>query len=201
MKYQLLTVIGLFILNGVQAGPSGGDVLFARLHALCMFLAWGVCASLGIFISRFGKNKLGIWWFRFHVGLGVSVLVLNILGFISIFGYLDWELQFDDTHHQIGFMAIGGLIIQVCLGFAADRLYDAQRKEVPFWPDQVHWYLGLTIWIAAVINIILGLNMEPYWWNKWYFAFYWFGIAFLAAVFGFTKRVKEKTLKDQLLLQ
>lgn len=35
--------------------------------------------------------------------------------------------------------------------------------QVPFWPDQIHWYIGLTAWICALINMYLGLSMDDWW--------------------------------------
>lgn len=34
---------------------------------VCDSLAWGLCISLGIFMSRFQKEKMPVWWFRIHI--------------------------------------------------------------------------------------------------------------------------------------
>ena len=39
-----------------------------------MFIAWGIAPFVGIFIARYLKDLLGVWWYRLHVGIMVGVV-------------------------------------------------------------------------------------------------------------------------------
>lgn len=62
--------------------------------------------------------------------LGVSAAVFAIISFVLILAYLDWEWQFDDKHHLLGFFALLLLFIQPIIGFFADRYYKPDRTFV-----------------------------------------------------------------------
>lgn len=62
------------------------NVLLA--HGLLFFLAWTVAPFIGIFVARYLKNALGVWWYRLHVGIMFAITGLfSIASFLLIFLY------------------------------------------------------------------------------------------------------------------
>lgn len=69
------------------SGSAGGFVInndrqnYVQSHGVLMTIAWLVAAPLGVAVARFGKAKLGVWWFRIHVFLMfVCVEILSSIG-------------------------------------------------------------------------------------------------------------------------
>ena len=60
-------------------------VLFS--HGILFFLAWAVAPFIGIFIARYLKDLLGVWWYKLHLyimfgitgGLSLISLILVVL--------------------------------------------------------------------------------------------------------------------------
>ncbi|KAJ3212442.1 hypothetical protein HDU67_003836 [Dinochytrium kinnereticum] len=111
------------------------------VHGVLMFVAWGVAPFIGIFIARFLKDKLGVWWFRLHV-----FFFLIVCGFLTIAGFL-----------IIGLTVIIAMIVQMILGVISDRLWSPDRESVPIW-DKAHWWIGRLTTALALINIFLGID-------------------------------------------
>ena len=56
-----------------SAGSCGSlDFNLIGLHALFMFLGWGVCLQAGAFIARYFRHIENAWWFKMHRILQVS---------------------------------------------------------------------------------------------------------------------------------
>ena len=50
-----------------------------------MTIAWILLVPIGIFVARFFKNKLGVWWFRIHITVMGLAAILTIAGFVLVF--------------------------------------------------------------------------------------------------------------------
>lgn len=50
-------------------------------------------------------------------------------------------------------------MLQPVLGILADRMFKADRKHAPIFPDMVHWLLGYCLIGLALIECYLGLAM------------------------------------------
>lgn len=50
-------------------------------HGIMMFLAWGIFATTGIFLARYMKGTLGIWWFRGHYGMFAAGTLFTVIAF------------------------------------------------------------------------------------------------------------------------
>jgi len=183
-------------------GESSTGLL--KAHAVFMSLAWVIFASSGIFVSRFLKNYFPIYWFRIHIGLLACTCLSTSFGFLMILIFLKFDFVLSEPHHGLGYFTLFGLIIQPILGYLADKNFQPTRIQVPIYPDRIHWYFGLTLWIVALINISLGLQMVPDW-GIWPWIFYFILIAFLIAIFAFTSKPEDdkhnKEKKDILLEQ
>lgn len=123
-------------------------------HGVLMFIAWGLCSHIAIFVARFMKAKLGGAWFKIHRGLFVLVSILSIVGFVLI--YMATAAHFANTHAIIGLVVLILMVAQTVLGFVIDKLFDAARSAIPWW-DKLHWWLGRLLAVGAPVNIILGL--------------------------------------------
>eukprot|EP01119_Soliformovum_irregulare_P025117 TRINITY_DN9207_c0_g1_i1.p1 TRINITY_DN9207_c0_g1~~TRINITY_DN9207_c0_g1_i1.p1 ORF type:complete len:217 (-),score=38.11 TRINITY_DN9207_c0_g1_i1:8-583(-) len=165
---------------------------YAKAHGVLMFLAWAVCGSLSIFIARFKKKEYGHWWFRLHWGINILLIVLVLTAFLCILTYLDWEWQFYDTHHGLGFIILLGMILQPILGLIAHKRWNPRRNRAPLWPDKIHWYIGYIIWITALFNIKLGMDMNPSWWEGWAYVIFYFTLAIIFTLYF----VREKPNKS-----
>lgn len=132
------------------------DILLV-LHGISMTFAWVFCASLGIFVARFLKNKLGVWWFRLHIITLILAVLLTLIGIIfAVFGMASGT-HFTHPHHLIGVVVMMGAFVQPLLGVAADRLFNPSRSGVPFFPDQLHWWIGRLTHLLGVVNVLFGV--------------------------------------------
>lgn len=152
---------GIFTVNMFKPGdqattiiPSIPNEIFT--HGMIMFFVWNVICPIAIYIAMFGKNLLGVWWFRLHAGLFIlGVVVLQIIGFTTIYNYITID-HFSTPHRQLGLFVITLSILQVILGFIIDRLWSPTRTSVP-WYDRLHWLIGRVLVITSIVTIILGL--------------------------------------------
>ncbi|KAI8847390.1 hypothetical protein BC829DRAFT_396479 [Chytridium lagenaria] len=127
------------------------------VHGVLMFVAWGVAPFIGIFIARFLKNALGVWWFRLHV-----FFLLIVCGFLTAAGFLVRFLtktppHFKSNHEIIGLTVIVAMILQMILGVISDRMWSPDRPSVPWW-DKVHWWLGRLTTLLGLANLFLGID-------------------------------------------
>ncbi|KAJ3300693.1 DOMON domain-containing protein frrs1L [Borealophlyctis nickersoniae] len=141
-----------------------GDVAYTTIlkaHGALMFIAWGIAPFLGIFIARYLKDALGIWWYRLHVGLMLGVTgALTMASFILILLYVA-PPHFDTTdsaHRPMGLAIVIAMIIQIILGFVCNALWSPDRPAVPIW-DKAHWWLGRLTFLLAIINMYLGIDL------------------------------------------
>jgi cytochrome b561 len=97
----------------------------------------------------------------------LGVVFLAVLGFALAFAkmQLDGGKHFalptaDDHynfHNVFGLAIFIAMFVQVLLGFVSNRLFNADRVAVPWWPDRVHWWFGRLVLFCAFLNIYLGL--------------------------------------------
>src|SRR5690606_27551325 len=74
-----------WLLSGTVANSStktgrAGWLSTVLLHALVMFLGWGVFLQAGAFIARYFRHK-DPWWFKMHRGLQMVGLLFAVIGF------------------------------------------------------------------------------------------------------------------------
>jgi hypothetical protein len=62
--------------------------------------------------------------------MGVSAITCVILAFVFVLKYLEWEWQFSEPHHLIGFIILLVMFLQPILGVLADKFYNPFRHEV-----------------------------------------------------------------------
>lgn len=140
--------------TSTASDDNSGKILIA--HGILFFIAWGVAPFIGIFVARYLKNVMGIWWYRVHVGSLVLVTGLfSLISFILI--VLNTEPpHFDGNHQKIGLAIFVFTFIQFALGYVSNALWKPTRTAIPWW-DVAHWYVGRSLLIVAIVNIFLGM--------------------------------------------
>jgi hypothetical protein len=76
-------------------------------------------------------------------------------------GTSHFDVVDSNPHQLVGLIVMILTAMQPILGFVADRMFVANRFEVPVFPDRVHWWLGRLIIVAAFVNIYLGFKLFP----------------------------------------
>ncbi|KAJ8326930.1 hypothetical protein QVD99_005308 [Batrachochytrium dendrobatidis] len=165
--------------NSTQSGTSKSTAILSStpdlyktivvLHGVGMFVAWGIAPFFGIFIARYLKEKLDVWWYRLHlIIMFVFCFVLTIGSTVIIYLYKT-PPHFQDVHRMLGIIVSVSVIIQVIMGFVSNALYNKGRERIPIW-DKVHWWFGRLVCAAGAANLFLGLLMYhdmgytmPYW--------------------------------------
>ena len=135
------------------------------IHGISMFIAWGLCAYIGIFSSAnrhvFSKKAK---WYLYHRVFQTLTLVFFIAGWIIMIIYKLQQqrnpLDFlSDPHQGIGFAVILIGILQpfntLFRGTKYDRITRTKRRII--W-EYIHKGLGYAALILAQIAIILGLS-------------------------------------------
>jgi hypothetical protein len=161
--------VQLFTTGNVDNNGNDADSIQTLLivaHGLAMILAWAVLGNIGVFVSRYLK-PLGHRWYLLHRHIMLGVVFLAVLGFALAFAkmQLDGGKHFalptaDDHynfHNVFGLAIFIAMFVQVLLGFVSNRLFNADRSAVPWWPDRVHWWFGRLVLFCAFLNIYLGL--------------------------------------------
>ncbi|KAI9353229.1 hypothetical protein DFJ73DRAFT_828724 [Zopfochytrium polystomum] len=159
------------------------------LHGVMLFLAWAVFPAVGIFTARYLKNQLGHNWYRIHLAsLGVGTVAFTILGLLFVELSLPngtpnrFLSQKDSAHRPIGVaLSLALLPAQVILGYISNGLWKPDRTAIPWW-DQLHWWVGRSTVLLAVIELYLGLVL--YSTSVVVMVLYWLWIAVVVIVFA-----------------
>lgn len=166
--YGSLPTVNFLSTNGSSALGGGATKAFISstpsqykqvmiAHGILFYMAWAISPFIGIFIARYLKQTLGVWWYRLHLGfMFVGTGLLTLISFIVIVLYKKPN-HFDDTHTILGLVISVATGLQVLLGFLANALWDAKRTAIPWW-DKAHWWLGRSVFILALVNIYLGID-------------------------------------------
>jgi hypothetical protein len=158
-----LSKFGTSSSEAAVASSYGTNTKALRIvHGVSMFLAWGVLPYAAIYIARYLKDAWGHRWFQAHMALmlyGVGALV--IIGIVTIeVSIPEGTPRLVTNYHGImgTTIALAGFPCQVILGIVSDKLWTAERKEIPVW-DKVHWWLGRSLVILAGVNFYFGLEL------------------------------------------
>ncbi|KAJ1569633.1 hypothetical protein HK096_002467, partial [Nowakowskiella sp. JEL0078] len=178
MTFDFLTLSAANNQSSLISSSSGGPIFVVSnsiiIHGIIMTIAWGLCPVAGIFIARYLKDALGIWWYYSHMALMLGgATVISWAGIIFII-LTSSPPHFDlsSPHKPIG-LAIGiDSVLQTALGFVCNHLWSPERRSIPWW-DKVHWWNGRILAVLGLVNIYLGLNL------------YGAGLAFTVSFFVF----------------
>ncbi|KAI8799406.1 hypothetical protein BJ742DRAFT_687239 [Cladochytrium replicatum] len=153
--------------NGGSADSSGAIINLDTktawyIHGALLTAAWTLFPFAGIFIARYLKDALGVWWYRLHLGfmlIGTTVLsVAGILLIVLTTPPPHFDLSGWNPHRPLG-LALGiDAILQSVLGFVCNAMWSPERKSIPWW-DRLHWWNGRILWLAAMANVYFGLAL------------------------------------------
>jgi len=124
----------------VNFEPGGGDMVqvtdLRKFHGIVMTISWAGFALVGIFIARFFKQRMGNWWFRFHVFLQTSAVFCSLCGFMIalVMTQSGGGAHFAGLHQIFGLTIIILSFITPIGGQWANIVYNPRRKSVPFFP-------------------------------------------------------------------
>jgi len=123
-------------------------------HGALMTLAFGFCLSFGVFNARYLKYYY--WWFPLHImtqmiGVIVAIVAL-VIAVLMCNGH-----QFTTVHSFFGLSVLGMSLLAVTMGIISHFLYDPRRLSIPFWPDQLHWWVGRITVLLSYVTIVLGM--------------------------------------------
>ena len=149
-------------INFLGSGESSEEVdnfdSILIAHGVLFFIAWAVAPFIGIFVARYLKNMMGVWWYRVHVGMFlVFTGLLSLISFILIVSNIEDDDHFEGNHQKLGLVIFIFMFIQIALGYISNWLWSPTRTSIPWW-DKVHWYFGRSLVLLAIINIFLGIS-------------------------------------------
>eukprot|EP00004_Rigifila_ramosa_P011653 TRINITY_DN2495_c0_g1_i1.p2 TRINITY_DN2495_c0_g1~~TRINITY_DN2495_c0_g1_i1.p2 ORF type:complete len:365 (-),score=72.00 TRINITY_DN2495_c0_g1_i1:113-1207(-) len=128
-------------------------------HSILMFISWSVLVPAAVTLPAFFKH-IGHIWYVMHAILQTIAMVLSTASFVVIVQYVDGDFQQSGAmkaHAILGVIAMALMWILPPLGIYADRVYNPDRSETPFWPDGVHAIFGRLGFTLSIVVIIIGL--------------------------------------------
>lgn len=163
-KKGLITGINFLESNAsyTQAGSEDdSDYLhfIIQVHGILMIIAWSVSPFIGIFVARYLKVVLGVWWYRIHVFLMLFVTgIFTLVAFSLIYSYSKVPLSSTGTHGKLGLSIIIIMVLQIISGFICNMLWSADRKSIP-WYDKAHWWVGRIVTVLGIVNVGVGIRL------------------------------------------
>ncbi|KAJ3088881.1 hypothetical protein HK100_007921, partial [Physocladia obscura] len=160
--FQIHETYGLFQLDLSKPSTGVGETVaiptLIVAHGVAMFFAWFVFPSAAIFIARFLKHRLGHLWYQLHVGLMIGGTGLFIiLGLALVEANVEQKFGLPSFHAKLGVaVALALYPLQVLLGYISNAKFSEDRTSIPWW-DRLHWWSGRMVFLAAIVNIYLGL--------------------------------------------
>jgi hypothetical protein len=133
--------------------------LIIQIHGILMLFAWSISPFIGIFVARYLKRTLGVWWYRIHVFLMFFVTGgFTLSAFALIYSFSQAPLLYSGTHGKMGLIIIMIMILQIILGFICNALWSKARVTIP-WYDKAHWWIGRMVTILGIINVSFGIKL------------------------------------------
>jgi hypothetical protein len=167
-NYGTLPQVNFLSTTGSTASGSGSTTAIIKstrsqyqtvlvAHGVLFFIAWFLAPLAAVFVARYLKEKIGIWWYRLHWGMMTFITGgLTSIGVLIVVLYKP-TAHFDDPHSIIGLFMLIATWAQIALGFIINDLWTPTRTSIPWW-DKMHWWFGRTVIIIGIANIFLGFN-------------------------------------------
>ena len=136
-----------------------------EIHALLMWIGFLICPSIGVFIARFLKRKLGHNWFRMHATIMTFGSLAAVSGVLVICLYTpssssssSTSRNFQSSHAKLGLVILSLLGLQIVLGVMSNFLFNVKRSSIPM-QDKMHWWMGRLLAILALVQIQAGWSL------------------------------------------
>lgn len=158
-KSQSASQIDVCELSATLESKSS-DLTLLRAHGAIMLVAWIVFATMAILVARYLKDAWGDicgkkGWFQIHRALTVTCLLLNTTGFVLVFVHAEGWSDSGGVHSVLGVIITFLACVQPILALFRPAP-DAERRYIFNW---THRIVGISAFILAVANIILGLKL------------------------------------------
>lgn len=159
VKSQSASQVDVCELNANLESKSS-DLKLLRAHGALMVVAWIGFATMAILVARYMKETWGKLcgkkaWFQVHRALTVTCLLLTITGFVLVFVHAEGWSDSGEAHSILGVIATLLACVQPIMALLRPDP-DAERRYIFNW---AHRCVGITTFILAIINIILGLRL------------------------------------------
>jgi hypothetical protein len=158
--------------DGCVSAPRLAGYALEKAHGILMVVGWFCFLPIGMFASRYMKTMTPRW-FPTHVALQTIGVAMIIISFILIVVEHDGGIHVG-PHQIIGVIVFTATLSLPILGIIADRMFNSKRKVAPVFPDKIHWWVGRLTFLAAIVNVFLGIwQFSVYSFLLWIFAAAW----------------------------
>lgn len=154
-KYDIISTTHVPLLSAPAVQPVVYTTAVILAHAITMMLGWMVFPALGIYVARYLKRLMDVWWFYLHIlfMMFAGVLIVFGMSILAITGPFMWQLS---AHGVMGCVVAGLFVFNFFLGIVIDRLWDPDRLHVPI-QDKIHWWIGRCVPILGIVTIGFGI--------------------------------------------
>jgi len=183
------------VVIGVEPGKA--PISLVKVHAIMMYLAWGVLAPIGISASALLKitqrgGPVGKQWFQLHRAILSTVMLLTITAFILIFVEKKAWVTFDKSvpHAVMGCIVTAFCLINPIMGILRPGLDSPNRMIF----NIAHHLVGYGAQVLAYATIYIGM-IDLFGLEEWT----WYVLAAAIAIWAVSilaLKVIEKTNND-----
>jgi hypothetical protein len=128
------------------------------IHAIFMFLAWGIFPIIAIYIAACMKH-IGHKWYQLHSSIFIfGTGLFSAAGLFMAYGFRAAP-TFPTYFHGINGVVISIVaILQGILGYVINSLWNPNRSSIP-WHDNLHRGVGYLLCSFATLNITYGFTL------------------------------------------
>ncbi|KAF5402700.1 Ferric-chelate reductase [Paragonimus heterotremus] len=153
-------------LYGSMTGISGQGSPLMKTHGCLMVLAWVLCASVGVILSRYYKDmwpNSGLFgdpvWLQSHRILQTSCVILTciaiLLALIFCEGYSKVSTYPYYVHPILGLIVFILALINPLITLCRCKIDNPNRP----WFNWIHFFIGTFAHVLSVPTMMLGLRM------------------------------------------
>ncbi|KAI8838909.1 hypothetical protein BC829DRAFT_492939 [Chytridium lagenaria] len=185
------------VLAGAGQGEEGeGYSVVIKVHAVLMFIAWGILAPISVFLARYYKGGKHDFIPLHSTIMLLGTVLLTVVAFILVMAVSKnghFNVAEKGAHGVIGLMVFLGVLVQPILA-VVHRSYKTRnyslKARARTLTENIHRWLGRGIVLLALINLALGLGLynrraEAVQSSTWTCFVLW--IMLLAALFAFSE--------------
>ena len=132
------------------------DRIFAYLHGLAMFLAWGVLGTVSIVSAR--RRTKTDKWFPWHWVVALCTVILSVAGLVFAIGGKNWALiTWDWDHKFIGVFIVSAACLQALTGLMAHCLWNPSAHRTTLL-EYFHAIIGRGTWLVSIYQMYTGVS-------------------------------------------
>lgn len=179
----------------MKAAESASSVSAVDIHALCMFISYGIGFPAGLYIARLFRFFSGShYWFPMHFGTQIVSYLLAVFGLLAVLFGTPLS-RIDHVHGILGLLVSIFVSFQIFATIPGLKPKQGAGRLRQIW-EGAHRWIGRIFVTLGVVNSTLGLSIYvvPRWaWTTWFaYAGLLFAGFFAAEVYYCTRRGDEK---------